>query len=481
MQKVKLIPVLVIMISIVLGNVLEIEKLDNSQYQIILDSEIHENYGCLYPLTYNFQYSDDVAAINAYKKYEIDGNWDIISEKESGEYFNGIEAVRVDSVNKKIFVSVAFATYSDTLFLKFNDSQNDLLEVNFVDIPKYYDDRKAVVTATIDDVQGWMSEVSIRSGEIFQEHEMWLTMGIVTAGTGDDTWSRLQSLIEKGYIEAAAHSRTHPSPEPYGEALKSEVSGCKQDIIDNLTLPRKFNKSGHEYVYTWIAPHGYTDNEIDSLLGVEDFLVNRLYIPDAIQVAEWDSSLGHFEPYGMTGEMGNTSWQSSATTDTTVLKERFDTAYNADGVYHVMFHPQSIDWDQKYGPSHLDYIDQRKDVWYVSLGHLYLYELVSGHEYNETRVYLADKKHPEQFELHQNYPNPFNSSTIISFSLNKPGKVELSFYNLAGQLVGKYSSNFRTGGFHKIRWKPGNLPSGVYFYKLSKESQSQTKKLLLQK
>ena len=481
MQKTKLILALIIMTSIVFGNVLEIEKLDNFQYQIVLDSNIHEQYGCLYPITYTFQYSGNGLPIKAYKKYNTDMNWEMLSENGSTDYFNGVETFRVDSVSKKIYASAAFASYSDTLFFKFTDDQSNSLEVNFENIPKYYDNRKAVVTATIDDVQGWKSDISIRSGEIFQEYEMWLTMGIVTGGTGDNTWNRLQDLIENGYIEAAAHSRTHPSPQPYGDALESEVAGCKQDIIDNLTLPRKFNKSGQEYVYTWIAPNGYTDNEIDSLLGVEDFLVNRLYSPDKIQTADWDSSLGHFEPYGMTGEMGNTSWQSSATTDTTVLKERFDTAYNADGVYHVMFHPQSIDWDQEYGPSHLDYIDQRTDVWYVSLGHLYLYELISGYEYNETRVYLADKKQPQQFDLHQNYPNPFNSSTIISFSLNKPGNIELSFYNLAGQLVGKYNRKYNSPGLYKIRWKPGNLPSGVYFYKLNNGKQVKTKKLLLQK
>lgn len=481
MNKFKWISVWLILISILAGKVLEVEKLSESKYAIHLDHNIHLDYGCKYPITYSFDYENDANNVKVFKKYNQNSSWEKIIKKDSTDYFNGEEVFRINASEGKIYVSTSFAVFSDSLYLKFEDGEANPIEVNYQGIPKYYDNRKAVVTATIDDVQGWKSDISIRSGEIFQEYEIWLTMGIVTGGTGDNTWNRLQDLIEDGYVEAAAHSRTHPSPEPYGDALESEVAGCKQDIIDNLTLPRKFNKSGHEYVYTWIAPNGYTDNEIDSLLGVENFLVNRLYTANAIQTAEWDSSLGHFEPYGMTGEMGNTSWQSSATTDTTVLKERFDTAYNADGVYHVMFHPQSIDWDQEYGPSHLDYIDQRTDVWYVSLGHLYLYKLISGYEYNETRVYLADKKQPQQFELHQNYPNPFNSSTIISFSLNKPGNIELSFYNLAGQLVGKYNRKYNSPGLYKIRWKPGNLPSGVYFYKLTNGKQASTKKLLLQK
>ncbi len=73
----------------------------------------------------------------------------------------------------------------------------------------------------------------------------------------------------------------------------------------------------------------------------------------------------------------------------------------------------------------------------------------------------------------QNYPNPFNPQTNISFNLTRSGKINLSIYNIKGQLVIKLIDNetFQKGS-HSVTWKGDDesgksLCSGVYFYELN--------------
>ena len=49
---------------------------------------------------------------------------------------------------------------------------------------------------------------------------------------------------------------------------------------------------------------------------------------------------------------------------------------------------------------------------------------------------LSDKSEtPISYNLEQNYPNPFNPSTTIKFAVTKESNVNLSIYNVLGELV----------------------------------------------
>lgn len=88
---------------------------------------------------------------------------------------------------------------------------------------------------------------------------------------------------------------------------------------------------------------------------------------------------------------------------------------------------------------------------------------------------------PVDYELAQNYPNPFNPTTVIEYALPRAGRVDLSVYNLLGQKVVTLVDGFREAGRHQVEFRADDLPSGVYFYRLTAEGVSATRKMLLLK
>jgi hypothetical protein len=87
---------------------------------------------------------------------------------------------------------------------------------------------------------------------------------------------------------------------------------------------------------------------------------------------------------------------------------------------------------------------------------------------------------PANFSLAQNYPNPFNPTTTIGISLPVKAQVSLSIYNIAGQLVKTFDGSFEAGE-HSFSWDASAQASGVYFYKLTANNFSETKKMVLLK
>ena len=88
---------------------------------------------------------------------------------------------------------------------------------------------------------------------------------------------------------------------------------------------------------------------------------------------------------------------------------------------------------------------------------------------------------PAQFVLQQNYPNPFNPVTKISYSIDKNAEVNLKLYDVRGGLVETLLSKRVQAGSHDHVLNASHLSSGVYFYTMTVNDVSQTKKLILMK
>lgn len=84
-----------------------------------------------------------------------------------------------------------------------------------------------------------------------------------------------------------------------------------------------------------------------------------------------------------------------------------------------------------------------------------------------------------EYRLEQNYPNPFNPSTTINYQVKDPGMVNLTVYNLLGQVVQVLINEQQTVGAYSAWFDASSLASGFYFYRLEVNSFVSTKKMML--
>ncbi|HEX38232.1 MAG TPA: T9SS type A sorting domain-containing protein [Candidatus Cloacimonetes bacterium] len=98
-----------------------------------------------------------------------------------------------------------------------------------------------------------------------------------------------------------------------------------------------------------------------------------------------------------------------------------------------------------------------------------------------------DPQQQHEFALYANYPNPFRNETQIAFSLPANAQnAEISIYNLLGQLVERIELTSEDIMNQNIVWNGQDtsgkdVPSGVYFYKLSTHNHETIKKMVLMK
>jgi hypothetical protein len=88
---------------------------------------------------------------------------------------------------------------------------------------------------------------------------------------------------------------------------------------------------------------------------------------------------------------------------------------------------------------------------------------------------------PEHTGTLNTYPNPFNAITTISFSLENQSPVNISIYDLTGRLVEVLASNDYDAGIHSIIWDATDMPSGLYFARLTAGDEVSTSRMVLLK
>jgi photosystem II stability/assembly factor-like uncharacterized protein len=86
---------------------------------------------------------------------------------------------------------------------------------------------------------------------------------------------------------------------------------------------------------------------------------------------------------------------------------------------------------------------------------------------------------PSVFRLEQNYPNPFNPTTSITYAMPLAGNVEIKVYDIVGKEVATLVNSFMTAGTHNIAFDASSLASGIYIYKLTSGSFTDSKKMVL--
>lgn len=90
------------------------------------------------------------------------------------------------------------------------------------------------------------------------------------------------------------------------------------------------------------------------------------------------------------------------------------------------------------------------------------------------------------FSVHENYPNPFNPTTTFSFELPASSPVEITIYNIRGEMIEHIHYFGNHAGQHFVPWDGRNseqkmVVSGIYLYQIKSDFGIATGKMTLLK
>ena len=93
---------------------------------------------------------------------------------------------------------------------------------------------------------------------------------------------------------------------------------------------------------------------------------------------------------------------------------------------------------------------------------------------------------PNRFKIHQNYPNPFNPTTTLEYELPLNTFVQITIYDMLGNVVNHLVNEAQTSGYKSVIWNATNnlghpVSAGVYIYNIEAGDFRQTKKMILLK
>ena len=115
---------------------------------------------------------------------------------------------------------------------------------------------------------------------------------------------------------------------------------------------------------------------------------------------------------------------------------------------------------------------------------LYEEEVVALYQQGLADVRGQSTTVPANFALRQNYPNPFNPQTRIEYQVPQAAYVNISLYNIVGQLVATLVDEVKSPGEYSVSWNATDqnglqVPSGMYIARMVSKNYSATRKLAL--
>jgi hypothetical protein len=96
----------------------------------------------------------------------------------------------------------------------------------------------------------------------------------------------------------------------------------------------------------------------------------------------------------------------------------------------------------------------------------------------------SDNRTPTEYALNNPVPNPFNPTTTITFALPKASHVELTIFDVRGQVVATLLDEDHGPGIFSVQWEGLDnqrqpVASGVYLCRIHAGSFVETKRMVL--
>jgi photosystem II stability/assembly factor-like uncharacterized protein len=116
-------------------------------------------------------------------------------------------------------------------------------------------------------------------------------------------------------------------------------------------------------------------------------------------------------------------------------------------------------------------------------GYLFIGTFNNGVFRSVNTIFEAVQLDPTQVAsvfLNQNSPNPFPQSTTISFTLPAASYISFNLFDATGREVARIASGYFGAGTHEVPFARGNLPAGVYFYRLVANGSIETRAMVME-
>lgn len=323
------------------------------------------------------------------------------------------------------------------------------------------------------------------------------TFNIVRQNSHGGPYLRDDNTVVLLHFENTLENKSRISGKPYGTA--NDISYAANSITDlgkavNLKSPvyiphsAGLNLTGNWTIEAWIRLNSY-NNETMFITKPGD---NNSYFANyTLEINPWWGNV----IYGFYFDQGSNRIGTSGFTP--ALNKWYHIAYIRDIAKKeisliVLDENRTQVYSGKQSFTDASVLTNSRDLIIDSGLDGYIDEVRISNMIRDFTVGIEDEKRasaiPSDYELMQNYPNPFNPSTIINYTIPvetpymaSQKLVTLKVFDLLGREVTTLVNEAKPAGTYSVKFDASNLPSGIYFYRLTAGSKSDVKKMILMK
>lgn len=389
-------------------------------------------------------------------KYNNNGNFLWLSSNNS----SGIKIINDYSNNILVLGKLQNYYYTIT---KYNPNNGDSL------YRKYISARNNSYDMVIDK-QNNIYIAGIANGPFPPNYQDFLVVKV--SSSGDSLWSwRYNGPDPQQPFDAAYAICIDDSGYVYATGGSDDINGTGNWFTVKLTpngdsvWTRRFNIGG-SYAYD-IDADRFGNIYVSGITNITQATVVKYSNSGTFQ---WSRTLPH------TMILGYRPYQTLDTTGSVYITATSD---NFNGLQLVKYSPSGVQlWFINYNYTEPRDIMVKNTYLYIT-GGFYGVNMITLKYSQPIGIQPISNEIPNSFKLYQNYPNPFNSSTNIVFDIPTKDFISLKIYDVLGREVADLISEELNPDKYEYEWSILSLPSGIYFYKLTSNNYSETKKLIL--